>query len=93
MKPGVVPTIESCDIPIGIPNETPNETPGEIPNETMNENSNGNVNKISNEDVNQNTNEIESWNKKPKPMMTTDIKEDELQQYIKSLEMEMYVHF
>ncbi|KAI8122775.1 Transposable element P transposase [Lucilia cuprina] len=91
LKPGVVPTIESCDIPIEIPNETPNETPDEIPIETMNENSNGNVNKISNENVNQNTNEIEPWNKKSTPMMTTYIKADELQQYIKSLEMEIDV--
>ncbi|KAI8115947.1 Transposable element P transposase [Lucilia cuprina] len=78
LKPGAVPTIEACDTTTKIPNKNVNVIP------------NGNVNTIpitteACEDIPIKT-EIELGDEEITPMTTT-IKEDNLQEYIKTLEM------
>ncbi|XP_046807580.1 uncharacterized protein LOC111683754 [Lucilia cuprina] len=82
LKPGAVPTIEPCDTTTKIPNINVNVIP------------NGNVNTIpikteACEDIAIKT-EIELGDEEITPMTTT-IKEDNLQEYIKTLEMNIDV--
>ncbi|XP_037826138.1 uncharacterized protein LOC119614111 isoform X2 [Lucilia sericata] len=86
LKPGAVPTIEACNMTIKIPNKSVNDIPNENVNQIAIKTETCNDISIKTETCD----EIEIGEVEITPM-TTDIKVESLQQYIKTLEMNIDV--